>query len=85
MSETDLIERMASAVAKHLVPPLPTSIDLWDTELIGRYLKRSTDDVRKRIVCLPSFPKPIRLPVPGRAQALYKAREVIKWAENQTS
>lgn len=85
MSDADLIERMASAVAKHLAAPLPTAIDLWDTELIGRYLKRSPDNVRKQIVCLPTFPRPIRLPVAGRAQALYKAREVIKWAESQTS
>src|SRR5689334_3163928 len=31
-------------------PPLPTAIDLWDTKHIGRYLKRSTDNVRKEIV-----------------------------------
>ena len=41
----------------------------------------AVDRVYSDIVCLPSFPNPIRLPVKGRAQALYKAREVIAWAE----
>jgi hypothetical protein len=62
-------------------PPLPVTIDLWDTSNVAAYLKRSVDNVRKEIIPLPSFLKPIRLPVAGRAQALYKAREVINWAE----
>lgn len=61
---------------------LPVSVDLWDTKHIAAYLKRSTDNVRKEIVCLPSFPRPLRLPVHGKAQALYKAREVVRWAES---
>lgn len=64
------------------IPILPTSIDLWDTRHIGAYLKRSTDNVRKEIVCLPSFARPVRLPVHGKAQALYLAREVIEWAKS---
>lgn len=59
----------------------PISIALWDTNDIAAYLHRSKDRVYSDIVCLPSFPKPIRLPVKGRAQALYKAREVIAWTE----
>lgn len=64
--------------------PLPVSVDLWDTSHISAYLKRSPDRVRSDILCLPTFPRPVRLPVKG-ARALYKAREVIAWAESHTS
>jgi hypothetical protein len=77
-----LIETLVERMSK---PMLPVSVDLWDTKHIGAYLKRSVDNVRKEIVCLPSFPRPVRLPVHGKAQALYKAREVIKWAESYAS
>lgn len=84
MSETDLIERLADAMAKHMTPPLPVAVDLWDIKTIAAYLKRAPDVVRNRIAVLPTFPKPIRLPAAtegGRSNPLYKAREVIAWAE----
>lgn len=77
-----LLEQIAELVSK---PTLPTSIDLWDTVLIAAYLKRSVNRVRSDIIPLPTFPRPVRLPSSGRAQALYKAREVIAWAESYTS
>ncbi|MES2323234.1 MAG: hypothetical protein V4633_13300 [Pseudomonadota bacterium] len=85
--DKDTIERIAEAVAARArpAPELPVSVALWDTAAIGAYLHRSLNRVRADIVSLPSFPRPIRLPVPGRAQALYKAREVIAWAESHTS
>lgn len=63
------------------------AIDLWIPRHIAAYLKRSVDTVRDDIIALPSFPRPIRLPVQGtaRAQALFKVREVIAWAERHTS
>jgi hypothetical protein len=76
----EILEDIRSALLKR-PQELPASVDLWDTSIIASYLKRSPDHVRKEITPLPSFPKPIRLPVAGRSQALYKAREVIKWAE----
>lgn len=79
-----LLERL-SAVIQPPAPPQPITIALWDTKEIAAYLHRSVDRVYSDIVCLPSFPKPIRLPVKGRAQALYKAREVIAWAEKHQS
>lgn len=87
MIEQDDIKRIAEAVAQLTKPEpeLPVSVALWDTEAVGRYLRRSVNRVRSDIVCLPTFPRPIRLPVPGRSQALYKAREVIAWAEKHTS
>ncbi len=85
MSTEEMLAKLLERLTKPAVPPLPVSVDLWDTKHISAYLKRSLDTVRDDIVCLPSFPKAIRLPTPGRAQALYKAREVIAWAESHTS
>lgn len=76
----------------HDVPPrraqrdaVPISIALWDTEAIAVYLCRSINRVRSDIVCLPTFPRSIRLPGNGKSQALYKAREVVVWAESYVS
>jgi hypothetical protein len=82
MSEVELVEKLAHALAGRLQPAIPLSIDLWDTATIGQFLKREAQQVRERIVCLPDFPKAIRLPsAKGRAQPLWKAAEVIAWAE----
>ncbi len=48
------------------------------------FLKRSEAVVRERITALPGFPQAIRLPVAGskgRGQPLWKAKEMIAWAE----
>lgn len=83
MSETDLITKIAAAVAGQLRPPIPLSIDLWDIEMIARFLKREAATVRDRMACLPGFPKAIRLPTTrGKAQPLYNAQEVIDWAQS---
>lgn len=81
MTETDLLDRLADAIAMRIKPALPLTVALWTTDEIGQYLHRSRERVCTDIVCLPTFPRPIRLPVKGRAQALYKAREVIAWTE----
>jgi hypothetical protein len=85
MSSEEILERLLEHLSKP--PPLPVAIDLWDTRMISAYLKRSVDTVRDDIVTLQSFPRPIRLPVRSgaRTHALYKAREVIAWAERHTS
>lgn len=83
MSEVDLIERLAEAVAARVKPSIPLAIDLWDIATIAQYLKREPQVVRERMACLPSFPKAIRLPTKtGRAQPLYNAKEVIAWAQS---
>lgn len=86
MTTEEILERLLEHLSKP-APVLPVSIDLWDTRHIAAYLKRSVDTVRDDIITLPSFPRPVRLPVRGvnRAQALYKAREVIAWAERHTA
>ena len=86
MSEdSERVAHLLSKILEQISRPLatvPVSFALWDTEAIGVYLNRSINRVRSDIVSLPTFPKPIRLPVSGRSQALYKAREVIAWAES---
>lgn len=84
MSETELVEKLAGALAKHVPMAIPVSVDLWDLKSIGAYLKRSPEVVREKYACLPNFPRPVRLPAigNGRSHALYKAREIIKWAES---
>lgn len=91
MTDTDFIERIAVAVAKHVRPPLPVSVSLWDVELIAEFLLRSPKVVRERIVTLPDFPKPIRIPsvqsggtldTETKSQPRWKAAEVIAWAES---
>lgn len=81
MSENELIQQMAAAVAQHLQPAIPVQIDLWDVATIARVLKRSESQVRNRLICLPDFPKAIRLPVDGggRGKPLYRANEVLEW------
>lgn len=80
--ELEILQKLVTALERLQQPAIPVAIDLWDTECLAAYFKRSISRVRSDIVCLPTFPKPIRLPVAGRSQALYKAREVVAWAES---
>jgi hypothetical protein len=79
-----LIAKLAERLEAIARPALPVDIDLWDADTIGQYLKRSTSLVRERVVCQPSFPAAIRLPNGNgqRMHPLWKAREVIDWAES---
>ena len=82
MSEVELVEKLANALAKQLRPGIPLSVDLWDVATVAQFLKRDPDVTRERITCLPDFPKAIRLPAnKGRAHPLYKAAEVIAWSD----
>ncbi len=81
-----LIEKLAEAIAKLVLPEIPFEIDLWDIATIARFFKRDPQVVRERMACLPSFPKAVRLPTlqhgkVGRAQPLYWAREIVAWAK----
>ncbi|MFM0663298.1 hypothetical protein [Paraburkholderia sediminicola] len=79
-----LVAKLTERLAAMSRPALPVEIDLWDAGTIGQYLKRSTSLVRERVVCQPSFPAAIRLPNGNgqRMHPLWKAREVIDWAES---
>ncbi len=78
------MERLIEVIDR-LSPRIPVVVDLWSVREIAAYLKRSPSVVRERISALPGFPQAIRLPVPGgrtgRGNPLWKAREVIAWAE----
>ncbi|MEW8692251.1 MAG: hypothetical protein AB2535_14340 [Candidatus Thiodiazotropha endolucinida] len=77
------IEMLLDAI-NNLSPRIPITVDLWSVREIAAYLKRSEAVVRERITPLPGFPQAIRLPVAGskgRGQPLWKAKEVIIWAE----
>ena len=74
---------LAAILQKLTERAIPLEVDLWDTEHIAAYLKRSHSTVRDKILPLPSFPKPIRIQTAnGTGHPLYKAREVIQWTEN---
>ncbi|WP_247308285.1 hypothetical protein [Ralstonia pseudosolanacearum] len=88
-SDSDLIERLAVAVAGHVRQSIPLNVALWDVELIAQYLVRSPQVVRERVVTLPNFPKPIRIPsvqsgggATTKSLPRWKASEVITWTES---
>ncbi|SET61242.1 Transcriptional regulator, contains XRE-family HTH domain [Nitrosospira multiformis] len=66
------------------ITTLPLEIDLWSEDEIAAYLKRDRRTVMESITCHPDFPETIRLPsaTGGHGQPLWKAREVVKWAES---
>lgn len=78
-----IIDRIAAALAGRIAPAIPVSIDLWDAERIGAYLKVSARQVAERYACRPDFPRPICLPTGTGANQVrrWKAAEVIAWAE----
>ena len=89
MSEELEQDRMIDRLAERIVElaahrrTIPLSIDLWDVETIALLMKRDPNTVRTRIVCLPTFPKAIRLPSESGTQGrpLWKAAEVLRWVD----
>lgn len=77
-----LIDRLAAAIAGR-INLIPIDVDLWDASRIGEFLKVGSRQVLERYAPLPNFPRAIRLPTPsgGKGQPLWKAVEVIAWAE----
>jgi hypothetical protein len=81
MSELNLIEKLAAAVATQMRQQIPIDVALWDVTMCATYFQRDPKVFRQTIACLPSFPKAIRLPTERRAHPLYNAWEVIEWAQ----
>lgn len=84
MENTELIDRLADAVIDRMQPPVPMAVRLWDAKTIAAYLHRSPAVVMERIVTLPGFPPPFRLPTQtekSKGQPLWKAVEVVAWVE----
>lgn len=76
----DLMTTLVQAVRE--AARIPVEVDLWDTAVIALYMKRKPAFIREQILPCPTFPAPIRLPSEGRAHALYRAKEVIEWANS---
>lgn len=84
MFDTEFIDRLASAVAQKIAPAgLPLESQFWDLGAVASCLQRNKHFVRTKVVCLPSFPKAIRLPSEGRAHPIYNAAEVVEWMNQQ--
>lgn len=79
--ETDLINRLAAAVAERIRPVIPFDYEMWDIATIAACMKLSEAQVRERLAPQPDFPKAIRLPTStgGRGHARYRAKEVWAW------
>ena len=81
MNTEELLEKLLERLDQQRTQ-VPLSDQLWDTEVIAGYLRRSYSTVRDAILVQPSFPKAIRLPGKGRSYPLYQATDVISWAKS---
>lgn len=77
-----LVERIAVAINSSM-EQVPIDYRLWTVKQIANYMRRSEKVTGERMVYLPGFPKPIRLPTKdgSKGHPLWKAREVIEWVE----
>lgn len=83
MSEKEILAAILQKLSERSIP---VEVDLWDTEHVALYLKRSYTTVRDKIIVRPDFPRPINLNrTKERSHPLFKAREVIQWAESLQS
>ena len=80
-NDTDLIDRLAAAVADRIRPQIPFDYEMWDIATIAACMKLSEAQVRERLAPQPDFPKAVRLPTTrgGRGHARYRAKEVWAW------
>lgn len=56
---------------------------LWTTKDAANYLQYSVKNFCDRIMTLPSFPKPVRLPRPtgGKGHPRWKPEDIKNWIE----
>lgn len=83
MTEHDLIDRLAHAIASHLPAMMPVEITLWDSADCALFMRVSLNHFRQYIAPQPGFPHAIRIPKSDgkTGQPRWKAREVIEWAD----
>ena len=82
MSDADIVERLANALASIAKPAFPLDVALWDTETVAQYFGMGhASSARRSITCQPSFPKAVR--ADKNARPLYFASEVIEWAKTR--
>jgi prophage regulatory protein len=84
ISNDERLIHILERIAEKLNATVPFDIDLWSSDQIAAYLKKDRRKVMERVVCLPDFPKAIRLPsvTGGKQHPLWKACEVIQWVES---
>jgi hypothetical protein len=84
ISNEERLLHILERIAEKLNATVPLDVDLWSGDQIAAYLKQDRQTVMKRIICQPDFPRAIRLPstTGGKGQPLWKAKEVIAWAES---
>ncbi|QTO42164.1 helix-turn-helix transcriptional regulator [Burkholderia latens] len=79
--ERERIDELARKIAACLTPHA-----LWDLAELAAYLHRSEQHTRQWIVTQEGFPRPIRIPsrksATERAWPLWRAKDVIAWAES---
>ncbi|WP_235217274.1 helix-turn-helix transcriptional regulator [Burkholderia multivorans] len=79
--DREAIEELARRIAMRLTPHA-----LWDLAEVAEYLHRSGQHTRQWIVTQKGFPRPIRIPSgkssTERARPLWRAKDVITWAES---
>ena len=75
------ITELAQEIAARLTPHA-----LWDLAELAKYLHRSEQHTRQWIITQEGFPRPIRIPsgksAAERARPLWRAKDVIAWAES---
>lgn len=81
------LDEFAQKIADTLRQVVPLNEAMWDAADIGHYLRRSPQVVRERIACLPSFPRPVKLPSARNGKVtsghpLWQAIEVINWVKS---
>lgn len=82
MGETETLSNLQMLIDSLRPSPAPVDRQLWDSLDVARYLRRSQQVTVERIVCMPDFPAGIR--IGGNSRPLWKAAEVMAWAESQT-
>lgn len=79
MSTAEQISDLVQVLRATMV--VPADRRLWGIAEIADYSGYSSSNVQQNIICLPSFPK--RIKVDGRAQPRWPAGEVMDWFESR--
>lgn len=76
-----MIKKMLEDILQELRYHSKNCDGLWDAEDIARYMKLAKSTVQSRIICKPSFPRPLRVPTSdiGMGGRRWLAKEVKQW------
>lgn len=83
MTDPELIEKLARAVAAHIPAQIPVDIALWDSADCAAFMRISKTHFMQYVAPQPGFPHAIRIPKSDgkTGQPRWKAKEVIEWAD----